>query len=153
MQDINFYFLISHRSEIDRLTALLQSKTVDFPTGNEEKKSEAIASKAMVSQGKELLTTPVNNGFDGRFNSTPIVSSSVGEFNMLHLYFFLLMCVHMHLCVICTPAHAHSSMALNCVSFFKLSGFAPRLLFHIEIWVGVILLFNGEYKGGQQHGV
>ncbi|RQO97181.1 hypothetical protein POPTR_010G244700v4 [Populus trichocarpa] len=68
------------RSEIDRLTALLQSKTVDFPTGNEEKKSEAIASKAMVSQGKkELLTTPVNNGFDGCFNSTPIVSSSVLE--------------------------------------------------------------------------
>ncbi|KAL3579517.1 hypothetical protein D5086_021021 [Populus alba] len=67
------------RSEIDRLTALLQSKTVDFPTGNEEKKSEAIASEAMVSQGKELLTTPVNNGFDGRFNSTPIVSSSVLE--------------------------------------------------------------------------
>ncbi|XP_011024136.1 PREDICTED: nuclear pore complex protein NUP1-like isoform X2 [Populus euphratica] len=68
------------RSEIDRLTALLQSKTVDFPTGNEEKKSEVIASKVMVSQGKkELLTTPVNNGFDGRFNSTPIVSSSVLE--------------------------------------------------------------------------
>ncbi|KAJ6900906.1 hypothetical protein NC652_026867 [Populus alba x Populus x berolinensis] len=94
--------LLNLKSEIDRLTALLQSKTVDFPTGNEEKKSEAIASKAMVSHGRELLTTPVNNGFDGRFNSTPIVSSSVGEFNMLHLYFFLLMCVHMHLCVICT---------------------------------------------------
>jgi len=59
----------------------------------------------------------------------------------------------MHLCVICTPAHAHSSMALHCGSFFKLSGFAPWLLFHIEIWVGMILLFNGEYKGGQQHDV
>jgi hypothetical protein len=87
------------------LTALLQSKTVDFPTGNEEKKSEAIASKAMVSQGKkELLTTPVNNGFDGRFNSTPIVSSSVGEFNMLYLTFF---CSRVHTCICVLYAHPH----------------------------------------------
>ncbi|KAJ6720068.1 NUCLEAR PORE COMPLEX PROTEIN NUP1 [Salix viminalis] len=69
------------RHEIDRLTALLQSKTVDFPTGNEGKKSEAIVSQAMVSQGKkELLITPVDNGFDGRrFDSIPAVSSSVLE--------------------------------------------------------------------------
>ncbi|KAJ6433088.1 hypothetical protein OIU84_020171 [Salix udensis] len=69
------------RHEIDRLTALLQSKTVDFPTGNEGKKSEAIVSQAMVSQGKkELLITPVDNGFDGRrFDSIPTVSSSVLE--------------------------------------------------------------------------
>ncbi|KAG5237921.1 nuclear pore complex protein [Salix suchowensis] len=69
------------RHEIDRLTALLQSKTVDFPTGNEGKKSEAIVSQDMVSQGKkELLITPVDNGFDGhRFDSIPIVGSSVLE--------------------------------------------------------------------------
>uniref|UniRef100_A0A6N2M1G6 Uncharacterized protein n=1 Tax=Salix viminalis TaxID=40686 RepID=A0A6N2M1G6_SALVM len=75
---LHLYFCLH---EIDRLTALLQSKTVDFPTGNEGKKSEAIVSQAMVSQGKkELLITPVDNGFDGRrFDSIPAVSSSVLE--------------------------------------------------------------------------
>ncbi|KAF9676510.1 hypothetical protein SADUNF_Sadunf08G0009400 [Salix dunnii] len=76
-------------SEIDRLTALLQSRTVDFPTGNEENKPEVIPSRAMVSEGKkELLTAPVTNGFESGFYSTPIVGSSVGETLMLHLYFY-----------------------------------------------------------------
>uniref|UniRef100_A0A6M2EB39 Nuclear pore complex protein NUP1 n=1 Tax=Populus davidiana TaxID=266767 RepID=A0A6M2EB39_9ROSI len=66
------------RSEIDRLTALLQSRTADFPTGNEEKNPEVISSRAMVFEGKkELLTVPVTNGFESRINSTPIVGSSV----------------------------------------------------------------------------
>jgi len=69
------------------LTALLQSRTADFPTGNEEKKPEVISSRAMVSEGKkELLTVPVTNGFESRINSTPIVCSSVGEILMLLLY-------------------------------------------------------------------
>ncbi|KAJ6349830.1 hypothetical protein OIU78_006095 [Salix suchowensis] len=66
------------RPEIDRLTALLQSRTVDFPTGNEENRPEVIPSRAMVSEGKkELLTAPVTNGFESGYYSTPIVGSSV----------------------------------------------------------------------------
>ncbi|KAJ6767589.1 hypothetical protein OIU74_021455 [Salix koriyanagi] len=77
------------RPEIDRLTALLQSRTVDFPTGNEENRPEVISSRAMVSEGKkELLTAPVTNGFESGYYSTPIVGSSVGETLMLHLYFY-----------------------------------------------------------------
>ncbi|KAB5543976.1 hypothetical protein DKX38_012088 [Salix brachista] len=65
-------------SEIDRLTALLQSRTVDFPTGNEENRPEVIPARAMVSEGKkELLTAPVTNGFESGYYSTPIVSTSV----------------------------------------------------------------------------
>ena len=71
------------------MTALLQSRTVDFPTGNEENKPEVIPSRAMVSEGKkELLTAPVTNGFESGYYSTPIVGSSVGETLMLHLYFY-----------------------------------------------------------------
>ncbi|KAG6763376.1 hypothetical protein POTOM_030790 [Populus tomentosa] len=80
-------FELAVMSEIDRLTALLQSRTADFPTGNEEKNPEGISSRAMVSEGKkELLTVPVANGFESRINSTPIVGSSVGEILMLLLY-------------------------------------------------------------------
>uniref|UniRef100_A0A6N2LRN3 Nuclear pore complex protein NUP1 n=1 Tax=Salix viminalis TaxID=40686 RepID=A0A6N2LRN3_SALVM len=68
----------SSSREIDRLTALLQSRTVDFPTGNEENRPEVIPSRAMVSEGKkELLTAPVTNGFESGYYSTPIVGSSV----------------------------------------------------------------------------
>ncbi|KAM2065072.1 hypothetical protein ACFX1T_028096 [Malus domestica] len=69
------------RSEIDRLTALLHSRTVDMPIENLEKRSEGIPSKSAVSHdGKEEFPkTPLldKNGIDSRLASNPVVSPSV----------------------------------------------------------------------------
>ncbi|KAK8651125.1 hypothetical protein V6N13_140739 [Hibiscus sabdariffa] len=65
------------RSEIDHLTSLLHSRTVDFPGGNEEMVSKG---KQVVSYDKKekLLETPVReNGTENHLISTPVVSSSV----------------------------------------------------------------------------
>ncbi|KAK8546407.1 hypothetical protein V6N13_067628 [Hibiscus sabdariffa] len=65
------------RSEIDHLTSLLHSRTVDFPSGNEEMVSKG---KQVVSYDKKekLLETPVReNGTENHLISTPVVSSSV----------------------------------------------------------------------------
>uniref|UniRef100_A0A2P2LGF6 Uncharacterized protein n=1 Tax=Rhizophora mucronata TaxID=61149 RepID=A0A2P2LGF6_RHIMU len=71
------------RSEIDRLTALLQSRSVDHNVGEEEKKSETITSKAELSQDKkeDLPIVPVvDNGIGRHLVSAPIVASKVGKF-------------------------------------------------------------------------
>ncbi|XVF24616.1 hypothetical protein REPUB_Repub13aG0142600 [Reevesia pubescens] len=65
------------RSEIDRLTSLLRSRTVDFPGGNEEKSSEV---KPVVSHDRkeEFPKTPVReNGTQNHLISTPVVKSTV----------------------------------------------------------------------------
>ncbi|VVA34556.1 PREDICTED: nuclear pore complex [Prunus dulcis] len=69
------------RSEIDRLTALLHSRTVDIPIENQEKRSEVVPSKPVVSHDKkeEFLKTPVQdkNGIESRLVSNPVVNTSV----------------------------------------------------------------------------
>ncbi|GMI84652.1 hypothetical protein HRI_002134500 [Hibiscus trionum] len=65
------------RSEIDHLTSLLHSRTVDFPGGNEEMVSKG---KPVVSYDKKekLPETPVReNGTENHLISTPVVSSTV----------------------------------------------------------------------------
>ncbi|KAG8645363.1 nuclear pore complex protein NUP1 isoform X3 [Manihot esculenta] len=63
------------RSEIDRLTALLQSRTVDADLGNQEKKSEVIPSEGFLSlDRKEFPHTPIkDNGLESHPISTPNV--------------------------------------------------------------------------------
>ncbi|XP_068342802.1 nuclear pore complex protein NUP1-like isoform X2 [Pyrus communis] len=69
------------RSEIDRLTALLHSRTVGMPIENLEKRSEGIPSKSAVSHDRkeEFPKTPLldKNGIDSRLASNPVVSTSV----------------------------------------------------------------------------
>ncbi|XP_050154680.1 nuclear pore complex protein NUP1-like isoform X2 [Malus sylvestris] len=69
------------RSEIDRLTELLHSRTVDMPMENQEKGSEVIPSKSVVSHDKkeEFPKTPLldKNGIESRLASNPVVSASV----------------------------------------------------------------------------
>ncbi|GMI84658.1 hypothetical protein like AT3G10650 [Hibiscus trionum] len=65
------------RSEIDHLTSLLHSRTVDFPCGNEEMVSKG---KPVVSYDKKekLPETPAReNGTENHLISTPVVSSTV----------------------------------------------------------------------------
>ncbi|KAJ7970648.1 Nuclear pore complex protein NUP1 [Quillaja saponaria] len=68
------------RFEIDRLTALLHSRTVDSPAGEEHKRHEVIPSKLVLShnQKEELpkLST-LENGIESHIVSTPYVSPSV----------------------------------------------------------------------------
>ncbi|XWS57109.1 hypothetical protein CRYUN_Cryun09bG0143300 [Craigia yunnanensis] len=67
------------RSEIDRLTSLLRSRTVDIPGGNEEKMLKV---KPVVSYDKKenFPKTPVReNGTENHLISTPVVSSTVLE--------------------------------------------------------------------------
>ncbi|XVE52394.1 hypothetical protein DITRI_Ditri02bG0118800 [Diplodiscus trichospermus] len=65
------------RSEIDHLTSLLQSRTVDIPGGNEEKRSNV---KPVVSydKNKQFPKTPVReNGTKNQLFSAPVVNSTV----------------------------------------------------------------------------
>ncbi|KAJ0044431.1 hypothetical protein Pint_05762 [Pistacia integerrima] len=67
-------------SEIDRLTALLQSRTTDKPLDNEQNRSEVIPSnqQAFLENKEPVLNTPVKeNGIVSQHNLTPVVSSSV----------------------------------------------------------------------------
>ncbi|KAK3228558.1 hypothetical protein Dsin_000439 [Dipteronia sinensis] len=67
------------RSEIDRLTALLHSKTDDMPGGSEQKRLEVIPSKSLVSHDRmeASLSTPIKeNGSGNQLMSIPVVSSS-----------------------------------------------------------------------------
>lgn len=69
------------RLEIDRLKELLHSRTGDISIENEEKRSEVIPSKAVVSHdGKEeFAQTPLQDksGINSHLVSTPVVSTSV----------------------------------------------------------------------------
>ncbi|XP_054786148.1 nuclear pore complex protein NUP1 [Prosopis cineraria] len=68
------------RSEIDHLTALLRSKTLDLPVTNEEKRTEVVTSDLILSreQKEEYPNSPaVKNGIENRLVSTPFVTSSV----------------------------------------------------------------------------
>ncbi|XP_022742024.1 nuclear pore complex protein NUP1-like isoform X2 [Durio zibethinus] len=65
------------RPEIDHLTSLLRSRTVDIPSGNEEKRSKV---EPVVSYDKKenFPKTPVReNGTENHLISTPFVSSTV----------------------------------------------------------------------------
>ncbi|KAH1038135.1 hypothetical protein J1N35_039878 [Gossypium stocksii] len=67
------------RSEIDLLTSLLRSRTVDISGGNEEKRSEMIS---VVSHDKkeDFLETPVReNGTENHLISTPVARSTVPD--------------------------------------------------------------------------
>lgn len=78
-----------YRSEIDRLTALLQSRTAEIPVRYEQipvryeqKSHEAIPSNSMVLHNRKEapLDTPVKeNGIGNQVISTPVVSSTVGK--------------------------------------------------------------------------
>ncbi|KAL9419319.1 hypothetical protein AB3S75_037140 [Citrus x aurantiifolia] len=64
------------RSEIDRLTALLQSRTAEIPVRYEQKSHEAIPSNSMVLHNRKEapLDTPVKeNGIGNQVISTPVV--------------------------------------------------------------------------------
>lgn len=64
------------RSEIDRLTALLQSRTTEIPVRYEQKSNEAIPSKSIVLHNRKEapLDTPVKeNGIGNQVISTPVV--------------------------------------------------------------------------------
>ncbi|KAK4836028.1 hypothetical protein QYF36_017588 [Acer negundo] len=63
------------RSEIDRLTALLHSKTDDIPVGSEQKRLEVIPSKSLVSHDRmeASLSTPIKeNGSGNQLISMPV---------------------------------------------------------------------------------
>ncbi|KAG2672490.1 hypothetical protein I3760_13G044200 [Carya illinoinensis] len=68
------------RSEIDRLTALLHSKTDDVPIGHEEKKSEVIPPEPAVSHERKEefpITQAFENTIGSSLISTPVISSRV----------------------------------------------------------------------------
>ncbi|XP_061359498.1 nuclear pore complex protein NUP1-like [Gastrolobium bilobum] len=68
------------RSEIDHLTALMRSRTVDAPVREEEKKKEMDPSEPMLpcEQMEEYPKTPaLENGIENRLVVTPHVTSSV----------------------------------------------------------------------------
>ncbi|XP_059444221.1 nuclear pore complex protein NUP1 isoform X2 [Corylus avellana] len=67
------------RSEIDRLTALLHSRTVDIHIGDEDKKSEGILPEASVSHDRreEFQAPASENGIGSHLISTPLISSRV----------------------------------------------------------------------------
>ncbi|XP_022747857.1 nuclear pore complex protein NUP1-like [Durio zibethinus] len=71
------------RSEIDRLTSLLRSRTVDIPGGNEEKRSEVngierVGLRTLHDKKEEFPKTPVReNGTENHLISTPVVRSTV----------------------------------------------------------------------------
>jgi hypothetical protein len=70
------------RSEIDRLTALLHSRTVDIHIGDEEKKSEGIPPEASVynDRREEFTKAPASeNGIGSHLISTPLISSRVSK--------------------------------------------------------------------------
>ncbi|KAG6680482.1 hypothetical protein I3842_13G045400 [Carya illinoinensis] len=68
------------RSEIDRLTALLHSKSDDVPIGHEEKKSEVIPPEPAVSHERKEefpITQAFENTIGSSLISTPVISSRV----------------------------------------------------------------------------
>lgn len=68
------------RSEIDRLTALLHSKTIDTSIENGEKSSEAIPLKSFMSHHNQDAFPKMHaraNGIETHLVSTPAVGSSV----------------------------------------------------------------------------
>ncbi|MBA0630031.1 hypothetical protein Godav_002166 [Gossypium davidsonii] len=76
--DLNFY-RVDVKSEIDLLTSLLRSRTVDITGGNEEKRSEMIS---VVSHDKkeDFLESPVReNGTENHLILTPVARSTVPD--------------------------------------------------------------------------
>ncbi|MBA0600802.1 hypothetical protein Gorai_004001, partial [Gossypium raimondii] len=76
--DLNFY-RVDVKSEIDLLTSLLRSRTVDITGGNEEKRSEIIS---VVSHDKkeDFLESPVReNGTENHLILTPVARSTVPD--------------------------------------------------------------------------
>lgn len=72
--------LLFYRSEIDHLTALLQSKTVDSPVTGEEKRMELVTSEQVLShelKAEYPNSSALQNGIENRLVSTPFVSSRV----------------------------------------------------------------------------
>ncbi|KAK4284009.1 hypothetical protein QN277_000900 [Acacia crassicarpa] len=68
------------RSEIDHLTALLHSKTLESPVTEEEKRTEVVTSDLILSheQKEGYPNSPaLKNGIENRLVSTPFVTSSV----------------------------------------------------------------------------
>ncbi|XP_019461149.1 PREDICTED: nuclear pore complex protein NUP1-like isoform X3 [Lupinus angustifolius] len=68
------------RSEIDHLTALMRSRTVDTPIREEEKRTEVVPSKPMLfseRKDEDPKTPIVENRIEDRLPLTPYVTSSV----------------------------------------------------------------------------
>nr|XP_027189839.1 nuclear pore complex protein NUP1-like isoform X3 [Cicer arietinum] len=68
------------RSEIDHLTELMHSRSVDFPIGEEGKRTEVVPSESMLprNQREEYPQTPaVENGIGKHLISTPHAISSI----------------------------------------------------------------------------
>ncbi|XP_061358405.1 nuclear pore complex protein NUP1-like [Gastrolobium bilobum] len=72
--------LFFRRSEIDHLTTLIRSRTVDPPVGEDGKRTEVVPSDPMLPrvQIEEYPKTPaLENGIENHLVSTPYVTSSV----------------------------------------------------------------------------
>lgn len=68
------------RSEIDHLTALLHSKTVDIHIGDKEKKDEVIPRELVVPHDQKEnfpIAQAVGNSIEANLLSTPVISSRV----------------------------------------------------------------------------
>lgn len=80
MVDSLCVFGLSNRSEIDHLTALMQSRTVDAPIRGEEKTPEVIPLEPMLSsrQKEEHPKTPtIENGIENNLVLSQHVSQHV----------------------------------------------------------------------------
>ncbi|XVF40987.1 hypothetical protein PTKIN_Ptkin01aG0244400 [Pterospermum kingtungense] len=75
--DNEYYLFFFCRSEIDHLTSLLWSRTVDIPGGNEERMSR-VQSVVLYDRKEKFPKTPAReNGTENHLISTPVVSSTV----------------------------------------------------------------------------
>lgn len=75
--------LLFHRSEIDHLTELMHSRTVNSPIGEEGKRTAVVPSDSVLprDQKEEYHRTPtLENGIEDHLVSTPRGTSSVCHF-------------------------------------------------------------------------
>jgi len=84
--DCVYVFGPYNRSEIDHLTALMQSRTVDAAVRGEEKWSEMAPSEPILPSGQkeEYPKTPtIENGIENHLALTQPVTSSVCELALI----------------------------------------------------------------------
>lgn len=77
-----------HRAEIDHLTALMRSRTVNAPVRDEEKRTGVVPSEPMLPcrQKEEHPKTPtIENVFGNRLILTPHATSIVREFALIFM--------------------------------------------------------------------
>lgn len=91
-------FLLFHRSEIDHLTELMRSRTVDSSIGEEGKRTEVVPQSNSImpcDQKEEYLKTPaLENGIENHLVvSTPYVTSSVWQFASYLSFIYMYDCI------------------------------------------------------------